>query len=89
MDKRMSEYIPESLSIWFTPLWMYSVETDVFLIILGLVTEHLNPNPISQPLPREVKHSNSLHVYLTALSNVVLIKLGYIKNSKSLYIKLP
>lgn len=29
MDKWMNKYIPESLSIWFPLLWMYSVEIDL------------------------------------------------------------
>lgn len=49
------------------------------LLLLGLITEHPNRNTISQPLHKEVKQSNILYVYLIASSNVVLIKLGYIK----------
>lgn len=50
------------------------------VLILKLRTEHRNPNIASSLLCRKVKQSSNLCIYLTALSKVVLIKLGHVDN---------
>lgn len=86
VDKWMNKYIPESLHL----IWRAVNVSCRSWCLFNVRAQNWTPEfkyGLSA-LNRKLKQSNISCVCLTALSSVVLMKLGHIKSPSSLYIKL-